>query len=326
MNAAAVVTEFGCGVNADAALLVPTLDAQDRAMMGANLWSFKSNCEGAGCAEGAWTVYVPAPGPDTGPIPPNGALQPERQQLMGRVHPRGVVGGLLFYGFNTTTQAFTMGVNVTAATLERVRAVRASPEYAASSPWARMPVGAPLAVSAAAYEPTLPAALASNGTVTEVFLPLNVPGNVSVTGAAVLQSVMTWPDGSRSAYVAPTGVGVYYVFVSGNGNATSSAAAAAQEEEGEEGDTAGAAEAPATDAAQLDAARLAHAEAAIGAGLLDADGAPLPPADVGAALEVGAQAATALSPAEALALWRAYARGGVEAAAKALRLTRRGRQ
>jgi endoglycosylceramidase len=49
---------------------------------------------------------------------------------------------------------------------------------------------------------------------TEVYIPPLVQGSVSVNGAAVLDVVVTNPDGSRMAYVAPTGSGAYVVRVS----------------------------------------------------------------------------------------------------------------
>ncbi|HEY3843551.1 MAG TPA: cellulase family glycosylhydrolase [Acidimicrobiales bacterium] len=49
---------------------------------------------------------------------------------------------------------------------------------------------------------------------TEVYLPPLVRGTVAVSGAAVLDTVATNPDGSRLAYVAPTGEGSYGVSVS----------------------------------------------------------------------------------------------------------------
>ena len=48
---------------------------------------------------------------------------------------------------------------------------------------------------------------------TMVNIPANVEGAVSVTGAAVLDRVVTEPDGRRLAMVAPTGSGNYGVAV-----------------------------------------------------------------------------------------------------------------
>ncbi len=46
---------------------------------------------------------------------------------------------------------------------------------------------------------------------TEVYVPPLVRGTVSVSGAAVLDTIVTNPDGSREAFVAPTGGGAYGV-------------------------------------------------------------------------------------------------------------------
>jgi hypothetical protein len=57
----------------------------------------------------------------------------------------------------------------------------------------------------------------------EVFIPLNVPWNVTVKGAARLLSVVAWPDGSRSAYIQPDATivnashGLYSVYVGPSG-------------------------------------------------------------------------------------------------------------
>jgi hypothetical protein len=49
---------------------------------------------------------------------------------------------------------------------------------------------------------------------TEVVIPSGVSGEVVVSGAAVLDEVVANPDGTRSAFVAPTGAGAYGVRVS----------------------------------------------------------------------------------------------------------------
>lgn len=49
---------------------------------------------------------------------------------------------------------------------------------------------------------------------TEVVIPSVAQGAVSVSGAAALDGVVAHPDGTRSAYVAPTGAGDYAVRVS----------------------------------------------------------------------------------------------------------------
>jgi hypothetical protein len=62
----------------------------------------------------------------------------------------------------------------------------------------------------AAQDAALAAAARANGSVTEVYLPRSIAANCSVvSGGAVALGVLAWPDGSRSAYFAPTGAGVY---------------------------------------------------------------------------------------------------------------------
>jgi hypothetical protein len=46
---------------------------------------------------------------------------------------------------------------------------------------------------------------------TEIYIPPLVRGQVTVDGAAMLDTVVTNPDGSRIAYVATTGGGAYGV-------------------------------------------------------------------------------------------------------------------
>jgi hypothetical protein len=48
---------------------------------------------------------------------------------------------------------------------------------------------------------------------TEVYIPPLDRGSVAVNGAAALDDVVVNPDGSRLAYVAPTGKGAYEVTV-----------------------------------------------------------------------------------------------------------------
>ena len=50
---------------------------------------------------------------------------------------------------------------------------------------------------------------------TVVYIPAQVRGAVHVTGAAVVDTVVRQPDGSRLAYVAPIGPGSYGVGVAG---------------------------------------------------------------------------------------------------------------
>jgi endoglycosylceramidase len=61
---------------------------------------------------------------------------------------------------------------------------------------------------------TSPVAVGDRSHESEVYIPPLVRGTVSVSGAAVVDAVVTNPDGSRLAYVAPTGHGDYAATVS----------------------------------------------------------------------------------------------------------------
>jgi hypothetical protein len=225
MSAAVFTTEFGTGTGDDPNTLVHTLDAQDVYMTGATLWSWKSNCDSTtpGGCDWAWTVYFPVGGNGTtDPIPPNGPLDPERAWLLSRTGVRGAAGELTAYAFNRTTRSYVAAFNVTPAAWDALVAARGGGGGGAEGGAS----GAPrhLAVAAAGYDPALHAALAANGSVTEVYVPPSVPFPVTVTGSAVINATVTWPDGSRSVYVSPTGPGVYGVAVLNGSSATAGGA------------------------------------------------------------------------------------------------------
>lgn len=203
-------------------------------LQGATVWAWKSNCVSStvdGC-NWAWTVYFPTGGNDTGPIAPNGALDPEREWSLSRTHIRGAVGELLSYAFNRTTRAFFAFANVTAATWESLIDRGASgPCGGAATIYKSVP--------AEAYAPALHEAHALNGTVTEVFIPRTIPLPVSVVGPAIISSVVTWPDGSRSAYVQPTGPGLYGVLVTNASDTVTVESGAAASECASDSDAAG---------------------------------------------------------------------------------------
>lgn len=110
-----LVTEYGCGADADERLLVPTIDSQDKTMTSAIIWPWKNNCFQPGC-ESSWSLY------DSGTVngsaaTQNGPERPNRVRILSRVHPRGVVGLLRQYLYNTTTSSFTMTADCTNKTL-----------------------------------------------------------------------------------------------------------------------------------------------------------------------------------------------------------------
>lgn len=110
-----LVTEYGCGADADERLAVPTIEAQDRAMISALIWPWKNNCYQPGC-ESSWSLY------DSGTLngtfaTQNGPERPNRVRILSRIHPRGVVGQLKQYFHNTTTSSFTMTADCTNKTI-----------------------------------------------------------------------------------------------------------------------------------------------------------------------------------------------------------------
>ena len=58
-----------------------------------------------------------------------------------------------------------------------------------------------------------PVTLGAHDYETEVYIPPTDSGLVNVNGAATLDAVVLNPDGSRLAWVAPTGAGAYGVEV-----------------------------------------------------------------------------------------------------------------
>jgi hypothetical protein len=129
--------------------------------------------------------------------------------MLSRVHSRGAVGEVLVAFYNVTERSFVLTANVTA--------------------WPPMPAGAGVveaaraAVVVAAAQPDAPGARAAilraaNGSVTEVYLPRSIPpasANATPVGSSAVEllGVVPWPDGSRSAFFAPTAAGVYTVGV-----------------------------------------------------------------------------------------------------------------
>lgn len=200
MQSAVFVTEFGSSTGDDVNTVDYTLDAQETYMTGATLWSWKSNCVSSspGGCDWAWTVYFPADGSPTGPVPQNGPLDPERARLLSRTHVRGALGELLAYAYNHTTRSFYAYFNSSSGATGSSTAVAAP----------RM-----VSVSAAEYTPLFQQQLSGNGSYTEVYIPPAIPFTLSLLGPASLAQMVTWPDGSRTAYIQPTAPGVYGVLV-----------------------------------------------------------------------------------------------------------------
>ncbi len=155
---------------------------------------------------------------------------------MSRVHSRGVWGEALGYGYNITDRSYVLRANVS-STQAAVSAglvkgggggggggggVGAAAVLAALSPL----------TPASDFTPLYTALSGVNlgGGVTEVYLPRSLPpsaANASVVGGGAGPGVVYlgqcfWPDGSRSAYFAPTSPGVYILGVPPSSSSSSS--------------------------------------------------------------------------------------------------------
>ena len=204
-HAALVVTEFGCAFTEAARLLEPTLVGQEAHLIsGSSFWSWKSNCVGDGCPS-SWTIFDTPPSNGSGPIAyPNGKLRPLMEQLLSRPHPRGLVGVRTVSSYNTTTRAFSLTATYSGNASGLVAA------YAAAE------LRSPQLVKVSALDDAraVTATLSVNQSLTELYIPRGVEGIINVTGAAALSSVASWPDGSRTAFVAPSGLGTYTITIS----------------------------------------------------------------------------------------------------------------
>lgn len=217
MTMAVFVTEFGTGVDDDPHTLIHTLDAQEEYMTGATLWSWKSNCYSSdpnGC-QWAWTVYFPTNGSPSGPINQTGPLDPERVWLLSRTHVRGAVGEMLSYFSNRTTHSFYMFANVTQSKWDTLGAFRSISDESSTAPLLSTSGGGMkhTLVTKENYYSELPRDLSANGTLTEIYIPPSIPFGITTIGTANVSQIVTWPDGSRTAYIVITGPGVYGVLV-----------------------------------------------------------------------------------------------------------------
>jgi hypothetical protein len=84
-------------------------------MISATIWPWKNNCFQKGC-ETSWSLYDS--GTQNGTYATqNGPERPNRIRILSRIHPRGVIGQLKQYFYNTTTSSFTMTANCLNKTL-----------------------------------------------------------------------------------------------------------------------------------------------------------------------------------------------------------------
>jgi endoglycosylceramidase len=185
MHAAVLTTEFGDASSTDGTVLAGETAAQESTLTGGTLWAWK----GLSAADGTcWCVRWQ-----------HTSFQTTANGLPGKGDP-----------------------DVPPSTADRV--IPSRQQYLARV-WPRATAGT---VRAYRYDPTTQtfAMVASGATdvrrgdrnaETVVYIPSTVHGTVNVTGAATLDTVTGNPDGSRDAYVAPTGSSDYGVQVGSPG-------------------------------------------------------------------------------------------------------------
>ena len=174
LHAALFVGEYGTGNGDDATDLAPETAALDDAAVGSALWEWKANCGAAPSATDCWSLYY---GPGASGAE-NGPLIATRVSLLSRIVPRATAGTLVSFGYDPTGHRFAMS---------------------------------------ATDDTTVPPG--ASGRETVVLVPAPVAALLGagwapvVSGAAVLDRVVTEPDGSARVLVAPTGAGAYRVSV-----------------------------------------------------------------------------------------------------------------
>jgi hypothetical protein len=174
MHAAVFTTEFGDSSGTDKTVLAGETAAQAATLTGGTLWAWKGlSAKETTCWCVRWqhsTVQTsvngtPVSGSATAPVSPDDELISSRQTYMDLIWPRETAGRLLAYQYDPTTKAFAMQAT------DRTEVPRGSRDAE-----------------------------------TLVYVPSIVHGGaVRVSGRAVLDTVVTNPDGSRLVYVAPLG-------------------------------------------------------------------------------------------------------------------------
>jgi hypothetical protein len=174
MHSAVFVTEFGNAPSDDATLLAGMTQAQQIALVGGSLWAWSGNTTDRSLGS-CWAVYCRYSGPSQTP------------------------------GHQPKTTEHLMASRVTY--LDRVfpRATAGTLLSYADDPTTT--AFTMVATDASAVH------VGDRAAETTVYLPVRAGHQVVVSGAAVLDAVVSRPDGSRLAYVAPTGRGRYTVRV-----------------------------------------------------------------------------------------------------------------
>lgn len=173
MGAALVVTEFGGPDREFPTVTEHTVAQMDRFGVGATVWDWKNNCglEASCGADEPGRWTVYASG-GPGPHPPqNGPLLPGHVATLARVYPRLTAGRLDAWTFDPASGAFAMSASSDGA----------------------------VTVGDREHETLV------------VAPPRVASGTFAVSGAAALDGVVTNPDGSRWAWVAPSGAGAYSI-------------------------------------------------------------------------------------------------------------------
>jgi endoglycosylceramidase len=174
LGAALFIGEFGNGNNADGTILAGETAAIDRAGVGSSLWAWKGNCGPGATAAECETGLWSVFEGDAAPTPAQN-------------------GPLITSRLQYLARVYPR------ATAGRLISFAYDPSTASFT--LRATDGTAIVPGDRSRE-------------TEVYVPPLVRGAVAVSGAAVLDTVTANPDGSRLAYVAPTGGGTYGVSVS----------------------------------------------------------------------------------------------------------------
>jgi hypothetical protein len=171
MHAAVFVTEFGDASSTDSTILGNELAAQDATQTGGTLWAWKGLAQASGscwCTRWQHSSYQTTSNGTPGKGNPRRAPSPDDRQIASRLRY-----------------------------LARVWPVATAGQLGA---YAFDPATGSFAMVATVTSPGTRGDRASD---TAVFIPSTVHGAVGVSGAAVLDVVVTRPDGSRLAYVTP---------------------------------------------------------------------------------------------------------------------------
>jgi endoglycosylceramidase len=175
MHAAVFVTEFGDSAGTDPTILSNELAAQDSTQIGGTLWAWKGLCR---TAASCWATRVQY-----------SSYQTTSNGTPGQGNPR------------STPSPYDLLIPSRQRLMMRVWPVATAGRLGA---YAYDPAGRTFAMVATS---TAAGQRGDRQTDTVVAIPSTVPGAVHVSGAAVLDAVVTRPDGSRLAYVTTTSPG-----------------------------------------------------------------------------------------------------------------------